>query len=183
MLPLGWLGTSFDVLAMEETGQIFLCLGPSCSLSDTRERRGPAMWSSPALPPSMPFLCLFLTPLLSGVLAFHFPSSSSSFWLEPFLGSSIAPVLEQVSHLPSIRVLWVDVWNGHCCLGPALVPARLLFSPGLLYGGRRVEAGSDSLEESQPSAQTREFNSPYLCTCLAWRIRTRLSSPPDELNE
>lgn len=104
MLPLGWLGTSFDVLAMEETGQIFLCLGPSCSLSDTRERRGPAMWSSPALPPSMPFLCLFLTPLLSGVLAFHFPSSSSSFWLEPFLGSSIAPVLEQVSHLSSIRV-------------------------------------------------------------------------------
>lgn len=65
------------------------------------------------------------------------------------------------------------------------MPARLLFSPGLLDGGRLVEAGLDSLEESQPSAhaQTREFNSPYLCTCLAWRIRTRLSSPPDELNE
>lgn len=36
--------------------------------------------------------------------------------------------------------------------GPALVPARLLFSPGLLDGARRVEAGSDILEESQPSA-------------------------------
>lgn len=86
MLPLGWLGTSFDVLAMEETRQIFLCLGPSCSLSDTRERRGPAMCSSPALPPSMPFLCLFLTPLLSGVLAFHFPSYSPSctaVWTSP----------------------------------------------------------------------------------------------------